>query len=288
MSSGQFRRPDQLTDAEREDLVCIGSFPNARAAHDAGTVVLSMKEWYVLLPVGRGMGLHVRSEVAERAMMLLERTSTDNRSWPGPSLMSALPGHRIGAWHLIPYPALLVCSYWVSTSRDGYRLFEWGRFDSVRILTENEWWRLATTLLLHGDLAHLAGNVAFGLIFGALLGHMIGMPRVYGGALMCGILGNLGNLWTFGLGGHLSIGASTAVFGLIGGLLGVRLCDLLSRKTREAHGRRLVWILLAPVGAGLALLGFLGSGGLRTDVLAHLYGFLAGVVVFGLLRWWRG
>jgi membrane associated rhomboid family serine protease len=40
----------------------------------------------------------------------------------------------------------------------------------------------------------------------------------------------------------------------------------------------------APIVAGIALLAFLGVGGERTDVLAHLAGFVAGV----LAGWWHG
>jgi len=40
---------------------------------------------------------------------------------------------------------------------------------------------------------------------------------------------------------------------------------------------------LAPLVAGIALLAFTGTGGERTDVLAHLLGFVAGVGLgFGL------
>ncbi|HLB83720.1 MAG TPA: rhomboid family intramembrane serine protease, partial [Steroidobacteraceae bacterium] len=40
----------------------------------------------------------------------------------------------------------------------------------------------------------------------------------------------------------------------------------------------------APILAGVALLAFLGVGGERTDVLAHLAGFVTGVMA----GWWHG
>ncbi len=34
-----------------------------------------------------------------------------------------------------------------------------------------------------------------------------------------------------------------------------------------------------PLGAGLALLSMLGSGGERTDLMAHLFGFMTGLIL---------
>ena len=74
----------------------------------------------------------------------------------------------------------------------------------------------------------------------------------------------MGNLATAGVArtGYFSIGASTAVFGALGGLTALQL---VSR-------RRKGWIT---IGAGVALLAMLGTGE-KSDLLAHLFGFLAG------------
>ena len=71
---------------------------------------------------------------------------------------------------------------------------------------------------------------------------------------------------------HTAIGASTALFGALGIL--------------TAHARR-VWGLQlrtglrrwAPLGAGVMLLAYLGFGGDRTDVGAHVAGFAVGGVL---------
>ena len=68
--------------------------------------------------------------------------------------------------------------------------------------------------------------------------------------------------------GHLAIGASTAVFAALGLLSGL------------GSAREKRWpAVLAPLGAGLALLAWLGSGGERTDVGAHLFGFAVGLAL---------
>jgi membrane associated rhomboid family serine protease len=100
--------------------------------------------------------------------------------------------------------------------------------------------------------------------------------------LASGTLGNLGNaLYHRAMGvDHGSLGASTAVFGAIGLLAAT---ELVLHKTDAVRKRS--WLdVAAPIVGGFALLGALGSGSGdgRTDVGAHLFGFLSGVVI-GLL-----
>jgi rhomboid protease GluP len=68
---------------------------------------------------------------------------------------------------------------------------------------------------------------------------------------------------------HAAIGASTAVFAALGILSGHAWS---ARPVRWRGGIRR-W---APIGAGLMLLAFLGFGGERTDVGAHVLGFAIG------------
>ena len=93
------------------------------------------------------------------------------------------------------------------------------------------------------------------------------------GELSSGIAGNVVNAVVYKA-GHTSIGASTAVFGALGILSAWQVL----RRVNQP-GKRLKALL--PLGAGLALLGFMGSS-VHTDVLAHLFGFLSGIVIGGL------
>jgi membrane associated rhomboid family serine protease len=75
---------------------------------------------------------------------------------------------------------------------------------------------------------------------------------------------------------HTSIGASTAVFAAIG-----LLAALQQRRGRRSDGLH-NW---APLAGGVMLLTFLGLSGEQTDVLAHVFGFLAGLGLGSLLAW---
>jgi rhomboid protease GluP len=138
-------------------------------------------------------------------------------------------------------------------------LVERGSADAARML-QGEWWRAATALTLHSDLAHVTANaVALGIFLGAVA-RRLGPALSTWLALAAGVLGNVLTALVVG-GGHVSIGASTAVFGALGTLSALQV------------PRRGAWLTL---GAGVALLGFLGTGA-RADLLAHLFGFAVGV-----------
>jgi rhomboid protease GluP len=143
------------------------------------------------------------------------------------------------------------------------------------LIREGEWWRTVTALSLHADSVHLAGNLVFGLVFGFLAGELLGWGLAWSGMLLAGALGNALNAFVQGP-AHTSIGASTAVFATLG---------LLAAYTWQRRGPRINrWV---PFGGGIALLAFLGMGGERTDVFAHVTGFGSGCLFgffFGALE----
>ena len=86
---------------------------------------------------------------------------------------------------------------------------------------------------------------------------------------MSGIFGTLANAW-YQPPYHTSVGASTLVFGAVGILAAVRV-------VRERDRVRKRWFL--PVAGALALLAMLGTEGENTDIGAHLFGFLFGIIL---------
>jgi membrane associated rhomboid family serine protease len=141
-----------------------------------------------------------------------------------------------------------------------------GSADASRIV-RGEWWRIATALTLHADAAHVAGNAAALGIFLGALAQRLGPARATWLTLAAGLAGNAG-VAAVARSGHVSVGASTAVFGALGALSALEV------------PRRRAWVTL---GVGAALLGLLGTGA-RADLLAHLFGFLAGVAEGFLVR----
>jgi membrane associated rhomboid family serine protease len=154
----------------------------------------------------------------------------------------------------------------------GERWTEQGAAISTKIV-QGEWWRTVTALTLHGDVPHLGANLVIGLLFAIFLQPLLGTGLTWILIILAGVLGNFANAFAYSGGQHASIGASTAVFGALGILVGIEVVS----RWREPHTRNR-WSLIVPVGAGLALLAFLGVGdqGSRVDVMAHLWGLLCG------------
>jgi membrane associated rhomboid family serine protease len=151
---------------------------------------------------------------------------------------------------------------------------ERGSADAGRIL-RGELWRAVTALSLHADFGHALSN-AFGIaIFLGALSGILGAGPASALVLLAGAGGNFLNALLHGS-AHISIGASTAVFGAVGILGGFAVAG--RGATKKPRHRR--WV---PVAAALGLLAMLGTGGERVDVLAHLFGFLFGGVVGILL-----
>ncbi len=142
-----------------------------------------------------------------------------------------------------------------------------------------EIYRCTTALLLHADAAHIAGNMAGMVIFGGAVCVVTGSGVGWLMILASGIFGNLINALAYET-GHMSVGASTAVFGAVGILCAFQAVNA----ARTGKG----WKRMALVfGSGLALLAFLGTSA-RSDVGAHLFGFLCGALMGGGYRLWMG
>jgi membrane associated rhomboid family serine protease len=138
------------------------------------------------------------------------------------------------------------------------------------LIRQGEWWRTVTALTLHADLVHLTSNLVFGSLVGLFVGQSLGSGLAWLAMLGGGSLGNLLNACVRGP-EHASLGASTAVFAGIG-----LLAADAWRRQPSSTSKMQRW---APWIGGLLLLSYLGTSGERTDVAAHVMGFLAGCLL---------
>ncbi len=166
------------------------------------------------------------------------------------------------------FSILLLDFFFISDVWDSeVRWIEIGAADAALVM-QGEWWRAVTALTLHADLKHVLGNVIAGAIFLHIVCRAMGPGLGSLTVLAAGAGGNLVNAFFYGS-LHISIGASTAVFGALGLMGGM---GVVRRRRRGAQGRH-VWV---PIVAGLAILAMLGTAGERVDLLGHLFGFLVG------------
>lgn len=141
---------------------------------------------------------------------------------------------------------------------------------SALYILQGEYFRAVTALMLHADLEHLMGNLVGLFVFGTGVFSLTGYGKGSLMLLLSGFFGNLTNAY-FQKGALLSIGASTSVLGAAGILSALQIAK--KRETSMSYIK-----IYAPFAAGMALLGFL-SGGKNTDISAHLFGFLWGVLI---------
>ncbi len=137
-----------------------------------------------------------------------------------------------------------------------------------------EWWRICTAMLLHVDPAHLLANVCFGFVlFGLAManyGAGLGLLASYA----AGAAGNIAG-WAIYPDAYRSMGASGMVMGALG-LMAVH--SIAYWRRQQLHGSR----AFKALASGVLLFLLLGLDP-NTDVLAHLGGFIAGVLIGGAL-----
>lgn len=254
-------------------------------AHDAGDVLRSARrrrpvdDWALVLAsqgipaaVRRDDGLWVLAvpdAERDRARAALEAYDAENRPGRGRRDFPAVDPHPLRSAGLAS--AALLAFFLVTGPRNASSpWFERGSADAAKLLA-GETWRAVTALTLHADGPHVAGNAVFGALFWSAVSRSLGPGLALGCVVLAGALGNLVNAWAQ-LGTHVSVGASTAVFGGVGILGGLGVTHRLRLGARGRHA----WV---PVAAGLGLLAMIGTAGERVDIWAHAFGLAAGVGV---------
>lgn len=186
-------------------------------------------------------------------------------------------------WGLYAVVALNV-GVWIANLADGMNamqpatadLFRWGASSASAVVRDGEVWRLLTATMLHGGLMHLALNMYALWVAGTQVCRWFGNGQfllIYWGSALAGSALSL----HFSAQHAVSVGASGAVFGVLGALLaGVW-------QHRERVPKALVTQLLTS--QGLFVVISLGQGFVREgiDNAAHVGGLLAGAGMAWLL-----
>jgi len=233
--------------------------------------------WAVLDAASIGARIHerfgacslvVRDVDLPRAVMELDDYRLENATQQPDQDVALLGGGWIG---ILAYAVALVTAAGLADRNAlGSDWFEAGRAQAGLML-DGQWWRAVTALTLHVDTQHLMGNLLFGSVLGFLAAQGLGGGVAWLAIVVAGAIGNAANAWLQDP-RHSAVGASTAVFGA----LGVIVVLALYRRRRGIVGVVRRW---SPLIAGVLLLAWTGIGGERTDVLAHVMGLLAGLLV---------
>jgi membrane associated rhomboid family serine protease len=135
-------------------------------------------------------------------------------------------------------------------------------------INAGEWWRLITPVLVHASPLHILMNMLVLFFYGPNVEQAFGSIRFLLFYVLCGITGSA---FSIALGsGAPSVGASGAIFGIVG----VLLVYLYNRRSQQVIAQYLRGILTF-LGLNLVL-GFLIP---NVDIMAHLGGLVGGVIL---------
>lgn len=147
----------------------------------------------------------------------------------------------------------------------------------VRIKEDSQYYRLFTSMFLHGSLDHIVGNMMSLFFVGMILEEQLGHWRYLAIYLVSGILASVTScFYHMKIGEHAaSIGASGAIFGILGAQVFLTVAN---RDRRDSS----VLVRIGIFGAYMLYQAF--RSGDTIDNAAHLGGFVAGSLL-GFLFW---
>ena len=164
---------------------------------------------------------------------------------------------------------------WMGSTTDTMFMLHHGAMYEPLVVERGEYYRLFTCMFLHFGVQHLLYNMLLLIFVGNMLEKAVGKVRYLMIYLGGGILGNLLSMVVAMRADSyaVSAGASGAIFAVVGALV------FLAVKNRDRISQEEIWRLM--IMAVLSLIeGFTQTG---TDSMAHLGGFLGGVVICLLL-----
>ncbi len=195
-----------------------------------------------------------------------------------PIVTQTLMGVILAVFVISVMLSLSMYGTWTSlTSTDIRVLILMGAKVNERIAA-GELWRLLTPIFLHSGILHLLFNLYALYILGPMLEGYIGHVRFLTVFLISGLYGSL---FSYALSGPVSVGASGAIFGLLGA---IALFFLRYRDNFGPQGRAILQNMLIVLALNLVI-GFSSS---YIDNWGHIGGLIGGtLVMLGLMPRYR-
>lgn len=134
-------------------------------------------------------------------------------------------------------------------------------------------WTLFTSIFLHADLMHVAYNMLALVIFGLILESIIGSRKFLYVFIISGLVASIAAALYY----DASIGASGAIFGVMGCLAALR-----PRMHVWAMGVPVPMVVAAAVWLSIDIIGVLSPTNIAN--MAHIAGLFAGIVIGMFLR----
>lgn len=252
-----------------QELVPVARFVCLREAQENALVVLAMNLDCLITVDEEGYVIHGEEAFVEAIREEFRLYKEEQELKPAPA---AVPIFGSGVELALVWIGILL--FCLNLQQQDPEFEERYLDSSIRVMAHGEFYRPFTALFLHADLQHLMGNAVFGMIFGIFVANSFGPLRGWGLILLSGFLGNLLNTWIHFPDPYRSLGASTAVFGALGLLVGSGL-----EAAWRARSYRKGLQAFAPLFAGIMIFTMNGIGGPGIDTLAHITGMFFGILL---------
>jgi len=253
-----------------DSTTAIISAQSRRQAMDWSLVLISQEIESTILRTDEQWGLAVAPADYDRAVEAITQYRQENRGWHWRQELR-WPGVTFHAGSAI-WCLLLVAMHWITAfPAPGWKTV--ARMDSIAVLN-GEWWRLFTATMLHSDAAHLMANVSIGFVVLGLAMGRYGAGCALLAAYLAGVAGNVAGL-LFYPEPYRGLGAS----GMVMGGLAMLTVQTLSLRREGPHA---IKYIVSGIFAGFLLFFLLGLNP-ASDVIAHVGGFVSGLIIGGVL-----
>ncbi|MGH9395962.1 MAG: rhomboid family intramembrane serine protease [Terriglobia bacterium] len=201
-------------------------------------------------------------------------------STPGRVMGGFIPVPRTANSVIIAFTILIYAITWVMTQRAAAAAMQsapsFGGISSMvlmrmgaksPLILAGQWWRLVTAIFLHAGLMHIGFNLWVLFDVGPMVEDLFCSSKYVVLYLVTGVFGYMVSLWWRPMG--LSIGASGAIMGLIGILIGASYH--LGSSGKDLRRQLWRWVIY------IAIFGLLPM--FSVDNAAHFGGFVSGLVL---------
>lgn len=152
-------------------------------------------------------------------------------------------------------------------------LYGWGALWPPAVLYNGEWYRIITSMLLHGNIFHLAMNMYVLFYIGGFMERILGTYKYLLLFIVSGVAAGLSVIY-FGDANVITVGASGSIFGIMGALFIMTFLE--QDKLPQVIVKQIRTLTLINIGFTFLIPGI--------SVFGHLGGLIAGIGLYFILK----
>lgn len=178
-------------------------------------------------------------------------------------------------WVAYSLVAINIVVYILCTST-GELLYNIGGMSVATVLGDGQWYRIITSMFIHGDVAHIFNNMLILYLLGNMVEQRLGRWQFLIYYFICGVVAgliSLGAKYFSGMDAN-SIGASGAVYGIFGIALVTELATINWRRVSYYTLRRMILVFVC-----IAISLYVDAQMVGIDYEAHVGGLCMGAMI---------